>query len=208
MLARQSNDGVRVRLEVEPPRGVALVPAVHRERDEVGAVFEVADDDAALLPGLPPDGREAQRTPAAPVRRGPQESAATESVEGAMRAPGRVHEPPRRDVRRSGRRIAHRVTSPHGRLFHGTPHPNGTGGRGRGRAVDSAQISGWMPGQQARGHLRNGAHPGAVERSLSWLCRWRRLQLRWHRDSGPMVRVCAAGPGGRLFQPALTGQRE
>ena len=44
MLARQSDDGVRVRLEVEPPRGMALVPAVHRERDEVGAVFEVADD--------------------------------------------------------------------------------------------------------------------------------------------------------------------
>jgi hypothetical protein len=61
MLACQSDDGVWVRLEVEPPRGMALVPAVHRERDQVGAVFEVADDDAALSPGLAPDGREAQR---------------------------------------------------------------------------------------------------------------------------------------------------
>src|SRR5687768_17880357 len=111
MLARQSNDGVRVLLEVEPPRGMALVPAVHRERNEVGAVFDVADDDAALLPGLPPDGREAQRTPATLVRRGPQESATTESVERAMNAPGRVHEPRRRHVRRSGCRIAHGYTS-------------------------------------------------------------------------------------------------
>src|SRR5207237_6230706 len=55
LLVRQSNDGVRVRLEVAPPRGMALVPAVHRDRDEVRTVFEVADDDAALLPGLTPD---------------------------------------------------------------------------------------------------------------------------------------------------------
>ena len=54
MPARQSNDDVRVRLEIEPPRGMALVPAVHRERDEVGSFLEVADDDTALLPGLPP----------------------------------------------------------------------------------------------------------------------------------------------------------
>src|SRR5688572_19369740 len=59
LLVRQSSDGVRVRLEVAPPRGMALVPAVHRDRDEVRTVFEVADDDAALLPGLPPDGGEA-----------------------------------------------------------------------------------------------------------------------------------------------------
>jgi hypothetical protein len=116
MLARQSNDGVRVRLEVEPPRGMALIPAIHREHDEIGAVFEVADDDAALLPGLPPGGREAQCTPAAPVRRGPEESAATEPVERSMNPPSHVHEPPRRDVRRSGCRITHVPTSPPHRL--------------------------------------------------------------------------------------------
>src|SRR4029450_5108405 len=107
LLARQADDGVRVRLQVEPPGGMALVPAVHRQRDEVGAVFEVADDDAALLPGLPPGGRERWRTPAAFVRGGPQEAAATESVERAMSAPGRVHEPPRRDSRRAGCRNTH-----------------------------------------------------------------------------------------------------
>jgi hypothetical protein len=53
-----------------------LVPAIHRPAREVRAVFDVADDAAALLPGPPADGREAQSTPAALVRRGPQESAA------------------------------------------------------------------------------------------------------------------------------------
>ena len=60
MLARQANDGIRMRLEVEPPRGMTLLPAVHGEHDEIGAVLDVADDDAAFLPGLPPNGRQAQ----------------------------------------------------------------------------------------------------------------------------------------------------
>ena len=38
----EANDGVRVRLEVAPPRGMVLVPAVHRDRDKAGTVFEVA----------------------------------------------------------------------------------------------------------------------------------------------------------------------
>ena len=80
-LARQTNDGIGVRLEVEPPGGMALVPAVHRQHDEVRAVFDVADDDASSLPGLAPDGGEAQRTPAALVRRGPQEAPAAEPVQ-------------------------------------------------------------------------------------------------------------------------------
>src|SRR5918998_2507194 len=70
MLTCQTNDGLRVRLEGEPPRGMAFVPAVHRERNEVRAVFEVADDDTAFFPRLAADRREAQRTPAALVRRG------------------------------------------------------------------------------------------------------------------------------------------
>src|SRR5205823_3075011 len=86
VLARLANDGIRVRLEIEPPRGIALVPAVHREHDEIRAVLEVADDDAAFLAGLPPDSREAQRAPAALIRRGPQEAAATEPVERSMNA--------------------------------------------------------------------------------------------------------------------------
>ena len=106
VLARQPDDGVRMRLEVEPPGGMPLLPAVHREGDQVGAVLEVAEDDRALLPGRPADGREAQRAPPPFVRRGPQEAAATEPVERSMDAPGRVHEPRRRHPRRSAGRHA------------------------------------------------------------------------------------------------------
>ena len=35
LLARQANDGIRVCLEIEPPRGMVLVPAVHGEHDEI-----------------------------------------------------------------------------------------------------------------------------------------------------------------------------
>ena len=106
-LVGQSNHGVWVGLQVEPPRRLALVPAVHSERDEVWAIFEVANDHAALFPGLPSDGRETKRTPPALVRRGPQETTATESVEHSMNAPGVVHEPGRRMLRRSRCRGAH-----------------------------------------------------------------------------------------------------
>jgi hypothetical protein len=107
-LAWEADDGIGVCLEIEPPRGMTLVKAVHRESDEVGAVLEVADDDAAFLPGLAPDGREAKRAPAALARRGPQEAAATEPVERSMNAPERVLEPRRREFRRSGCRCVHR----------------------------------------------------------------------------------------------------
>ena len=95
-----------VRLQVEPPGWMTLVPAVHRRRHEVGTVLDVADDDAALVPGLPPDGREAQRTPAALVCGGPQDATTAEPVERSMSAPGRVDEPLRQDMRRSGCRGA------------------------------------------------------------------------------------------------------
>ena len=96
--ALQANDGIRVRLEIEPPRGMALVPPVHREHDEIRAVFEVAEDDAAFLPGLPPDGCEAKRAPTALARRGPQEAPATDPVERSVDVPERVLEPRRREL--------------------------------------------------------------------------------------------------------------
>jgi hypothetical protein len=39
MLAGHANDGIRVRLKIEPPRGMALVPAVHREHDQIRSVL-------------------------------------------------------------------------------------------------------------------------------------------------------------------------
>src|SRR3954451_9631435 len=80
---------------------MSFVPAVHRDGDEVGSVLEVADDDAALLPGLPADGCQPQRTPATLVRRRPKETAAAESVECSMGAPCLVHEPGWGVLRRS-----------------------------------------------------------------------------------------------------------
>src|SRR3954452_11792046 len=72
---------------------MAFVPAVHRDGDGVGSVLEVADDDAALLPGLSADGRQTQRTPATLVGRRPKEAAAAESVECPVGPPCLVHEP-------------------------------------------------------------------------------------------------------------------
>ena len=68
-LAGEANDGGRMSFEVEPPGRVTLVPAVHGEQDEVGAVFEVTDDDVALLAGLPPDRVESEGPPTSPASR-------------------------------------------------------------------------------------------------------------------------------------------
>ena len=105
---------------------MALVPTVHREDDRIRTVLDIADDDAAFLPGLPPDGREAQRPPAALTRRGPQEVAATEPVERPMNAPERVLEPRRRDFRWSGCLGAMADTSRDWLLPHHTLCPHST----------------------------------------------------------------------------------
>ena len=81
---------------------------------------------------MPPDTRKTRRSPTEPYferdtivvrlsapqprlfERGPQEAAAAESVERSMSAPCRVHEPRRRNFRRSGCRGAH------GRFLPGT----------------------------------------------------------------------------------------
>ena len=114
LLVRQPNDGVRVRLEVAPPRGMALVPAVHRDRDEVRTVFEVANDDAALFPEFRPMVVR-RSAPSRACSTWSTGTAATEPVPRAMNAPGRVHEPRRRVFRRPGCCIAHRRSSRTGR---------------------------------------------------------------------------------------------
>ena len=55
--------GVRLSLQVQPPRRLRRAPAVHRHRDEVRTILVVAEDRAARLPGLAPDGREPHRAP-------------------------------------------------------------------------------------------------------------------------------------------------
>jgi hypothetical protein len=100
-LVGQSNHGVWVCRQVEPPRGSAFVPAVHSEQDEVWTIFEVANDHAALFPGPPSEDRKTKRTPASLARRGPLGATVTESVERSMNTPGVGHEPRRRMLRSS-----------------------------------------------------------------------------------------------------------
>ena len=110
-LAGHTNDCVRVRLEVEPPRWIAFVETVHRQRDEVRTVFDVADDDAALLTGRPSDAREPRTAPQPRLFDVVHRNRPPLSRYSTMNTPGRVHEPSRRVLRRSGCRIAHGTTS-------------------------------------------------------------------------------------------------
>ena len=60
-----------VGLQVQPPRRFGLSPAVHRRRDQVRAVLDVADDRDASLARVAPDRSEPEHPPLA-ARRGPQ----------------------------------------------------------------------------------------------------------------------------------------
>ena len=105
-LMRQSNGGVRMRLQVEPPRGMTLVPAIHREDNEVGTVFDVADDDAPVTSGLPANRRQTQGPPATFAGRSPQEAPAAQSIHRTVATPECVLEPWRGKLRLLGRRSA------------------------------------------------------------------------------------------------------
>jgi transposase len=61
------------------------------------------------------------------------------------------------------------------------------------KAYDSAANRGWLRRRGIRPRIARrgiessvwlGRHRWKVERSLSWLSCWRRLQVRWDRDSG------------------------
>jgi hypothetical protein len=45
-------------------------------------------------------------------------------------------------------------------------------------------ITAWIARRGIQSSTRLGRHRRRVERSLSWLSRWRRLQVRWDRDCG------------------------
>jgi IS5 family transposase len=51
---------------------------------------------------------------------------------------------------------------------------------------------------------RLGRHRWKVERALSWLSCWRRLQVRWDPQLGAVLRLRAAGVCAHLLQAALT----
>ena len=89
--------GFGMRLKIEPPGRFAVRPSVHRHRHQVRAVFEIAEDDTALLAGAAPDGGEAQGTPAARLRFPQPDPASRDAVQAAMGEPGETHEPPGRN---------------------------------------------------------------------------------------------------------------
>ena len=61
-------DGVRMILQVQPPRGFCRTPSVHRHRDQVATVLEVADDDLSWHPTASARRGEPQRPPPARLR--------------------------------------------------------------------------------------------------------------------------------------------
>ncbi len=98
---RGSGHGVRMLLQVQPPRRLCRSPPVHRHRDEVGAVLDVAEDDLAWSPGATAGRGQPQRPPPAWLRP-PQPDAATgHAQQRAMGMPERHDEPARLQARTS-----------------------------------------------------------------------------------------------------------
>jgi transposase len=62
--------------------------------------------------------------------------------------------------------------------------------------------------REVESSIRLGRHRWKVERSLSWLSCFRRLQVRWGPGRGAVVRLRAGGLCSGVLQPALNGQRE
>jgi hypothetical protein len=91
-----SGDGLRMSLQVQPPGGFGRTPPVHRHRDQVGSVLEVADDDLPRPPGAPADRGEPQRPPAAGLGPPQTHPAARHAQQRAMAVPEQPDEPPRR----------------------------------------------------------------------------------------------------------------
>lgn len=101
------HSGIRLGLEVEPPRRFRVCPTVHGHRDEVCAVFEVAEDHLALLAGAPPGGRQVKCAPPLGFRAPQSDSATGDSVRAPVDAPGEADEPARRNTRWSPSCVRH-----------------------------------------------------------------------------------------------------
>jgi hypothetical protein len=102
------DSGVRIRLQIKPPGRLAVRPTVHRHGDEIRTVFEVAEDDAALLVAATSGRRKAQGAP--PIGPCPpqSESPAGDAVQSAVRVPGKADEPSGRNSRHSLAYVRHR----------------------------------------------------------------------------------------------------
>src|SRR6185369_5631261 len=106
-LALELDRRVGLCLEVEPPRRIALAPAVHRDVHQVVAIGLVAEDRDAFGAGLPPDGVEPHRAPLVWLGGPDAPPAARPSNHRPMDRPGGDDEPERRQERATLRRVGH-----------------------------------------------------------------------------------------------------
>src|SRR5688500_11422622 len=104
---RKLDRGVGMRLQIEPPRWLRVLPAVHRHRDQVRTILVIAEDHAALLTGAAADRREAHRPPPVRLRWPEALTASSQPVDRAVDLPGRDDDPARRESRRSFRSVGH-----------------------------------------------------------------------------------------------------
>ena len=102
---------LRVRLEVQPPGGLAIGPAVHGHGHQVRAVLVVAQDRDPRPAAAAADGSEAHRSPSVRLRAPEPDSAEGDSVDRAMHDPCGPHEPARRDTRSLRRFGGHAANS-------------------------------------------------------------------------------------------------
>ena len=103
-----------MRLEIEPPRRLAVDPTVHRHRDQLRTIIEIAKDHTPLLAGATPGGRKTHH-PLPVALRTPQSDRPPEVVQIAMCGPSQAYEPSRREPRSLLGFIGHRS------LLHGLP---------------------------------------------------------------------------------------
>src|SRR5919106_2818345 len=87
---------VGLRLKVQPPRRLGIGPAIHRQRDEVGPVFVVADDRDPRLARTPPNRVEPHRAKRVRLRFPKAASTSGCPIDGAMHHPGDTNEQARR----------------------------------------------------------------------------------------------------------------
>lgn len=104
-----------MRLEIEPPRRLAVGLTVHRHRDQVRTIIEMPRDHTPLLAGAAPGGREAHHPPPVALRTPQSDPATRGAVQIAMCGPSQAYEPSRREPRSLLGFIGHRS------LLHGLP---------------------------------------------------------------------------------------
>jgi len=88
--------GVRMSLQVQPPRGFGDTPAIHRHGDQVSAVLEVADDDLSRSSRASTCRGEPKRAPTVHPWPPQTQPGVRHAHQCAMAVPERHNEPARR----------------------------------------------------------------------------------------------------------------